>query len=111
MVERCQAAAKEVDAGVEIVDLRTIVPWDKETVLGSVRKTSKCLIVHEDIGRGGFGAEVAATIVQTAFLDLDGPVERVAAPLAPVPFSTHLMEGVVPTVAQIRQRMEYLLAF
>ena len=111
MVERCEAAAQSVDAGIEIIDLRTIVPWDKETVLASVRKTSRCLIVHEDIGLGGFGAEIAATIVQEAFLDLDSPVERVAAPLAPVPFSTHLMEGVVPTVAHIRQRLEDLLAF
>ena len=111
MVERCQEAAQAVGAGVEIIDLRTIVPWDKEGVLGSVRKTSKCLIVHEDIGLGGFGAEVAATIVQEAFLDLDGPVERVAAPSAPVPFSAHLMEGVVPTVTLIRQRIEDLLAF
>ncbi|HEX6385977.1 MAG TPA: transketolase C-terminal domain-containing protein [Anaerolineae bacterium] len=111
MVERCQAAAKEVDASIEIIDLRTIVPWDKETVLGSVRKTSKCLIVHEDIGLGGFGAEIAATIVQEAFLDLDGPVERMTAPSVPVPFSTHLMEGVVPTVELICRRMEDLLAF
>ncbi|PVE30187.1 pyruvate dehydrogenase, partial [Enterococcus faecalis] len=50
MVERCELALKEVDAGVELIDLRTIVPWDKEAVLASVRKTSKCLIVHEDIG-------------------------------------------------------------
>lgn len=111
MVERCEAAAQAVGASIEIIDLRTIVPWDKDTILESVRKTSKCLVVHEDIGLGGFGAEIAATIVEEAFLDLDGPVERVAAPSAPVPFSTHLMEGIVPTIAQIRQRMEGLLAF
>jgi 2-oxoisovalerate dehydrogenase E1 component len=91
--------------------LRTLVPWDKETVLESVRKSSKVLIVHEDIGIGGFGAEISATIAQEALLDLDAPVERVTAPATPVPCSTHLMEGVVPTVAEIRQRMEGLLAF
>lgn len=111
MVERCEAAAAELDAAIEIIDLRTIVPWDKTAVLRSVRKTSKCLIVHEDIGIGGFGAEIAATIVQEAFLDLDGPIERLTAPAVPVPFNTGLMDAVVPNVAQIRQRMEELLAF
>ncbi len=111
MVERCELAAKEVEGRVEIIDLRTLVPWDKEAVLDSVRKTSKCLIVHEDIGFAGFGAEVAATIVAEAFLDLDAPVERVTAPSVPVPFSTRLMEGVVPTVEKIRTWMERLLAF
>jgi 2-oxoisovalerate dehydrogenase E1 component len=111
MVERCQAAAQELNAAVELIDLRTIVPWDKDAVLTSVRKTGKCLIVHEDIGLGGFGAEIAATIAQEAFLDLDGPVERLAAPPVPVPFNVGLMDAVVPTVAHIRQRMVDLLAF
>ncbi len=77
----------------------------------SVAKTGKCLIVHEDISLGGFGGEIAATIAAEAFLDLDGPIERVASPSVPVPFNTGLMEGVVPTVALIRQKMETLLAF
>jgi 2-oxoisovalerate dehydrogenase E1 component len=111
MVERCETAAQQVGDSIEIIDLRTLVPWDKEAVLTSVRKTSKVLIVHEDIGLGGFGAEISATIAQEALMDLDAPVERVTAPATPVPFSTHLMEGVVPTVAEIRQRMEDLLAF
>ncbi|MEO8610459.1 MAG: transketolase C-terminal domain-containing protein [Chloroflexota bacterium] len=111
MVERCESAAQEVDGNIEIIDLRTIVPWDKALVLESVRKTGKCLIVHEDISLGGFGAEIAAVIAHDAFVDLDGPVGRLAAPSTPVPFSTELMEGVVPTVEQIRQRMSDLLAF
>lgn len=110
MVERCETAAQEI-GGVEIIDLRTIVPWDKTLVLESVRKTGKCLIVHEDISLGGFGAEIAAVIAQEAFTYLDGPVERLAAPSTPVPFSTELMEGVVPTVEQIGQRMRDLLGF
>ncbi|MCA9936951.1 MAG: alpha-ketoacid dehydrogenase subunit beta, partial [Anaerolineales bacterium] len=57
------------------------------------------------------GAEIAATIADAAFLDLDGPILRLTAPSVPVPFSTHLMEGVVPTVAQIRGKIEELLAF
>ncbi|NDJ85893.1 MAG: pyruvate dehydrogenase [Chloroflexi bacterium] len=111
MVERCEAAAAELEAAIEIIDLRTIVPWDKAAVLESVARTSKCLIVHEDIALGGFGGEIAATIVSEAFLDLDAPVERVAAPAVPVPFNTGLMDAVVPTVALIRRHMEDLLAF
>jgi 2-oxoisovalerate dehydrogenase E1 component len=111
MVERCETAAGQLDAAIEIIDLRTIVPWDKTAVLASVRKTSKCLIVHEDIQMAGFGAEVAATIVAEAFLDLDAPVQRLAAPAVPVPFSTDLMEGIVPRVDQIQGAMEELLCF
>ncbi len=111
MVERCEEAAGQLQARIELIDLRTIIPWDKETVLASVRKTSKCLVVHEDIALCGFGAEVAATIVQEAFLDLDWPVERLAAPSVPVPFNLELMAAVVPTVEQIRDRMADLLSF
>jgi 2-oxoisovalerate dehydrogenase E1 component len=111
MVERCEAAAHELGASIEIIDLRTLVPWDKEVVIASVRKTSKCLIVHEDISLGGFGAEIAATLAQEAFIHLDAPIERLAAPSVPVPFSTTLMEGVVPTVAGIREKMVGLLKF
>lgn len=109
MVERCEAAANELD--VEIIDLRTIQPWDEELVLDSVRKTSKCLIVHEDMLFGGFGAEIAATVVAKAFMDLDAPIERIAPAQIPVPFSTTLMDGMIPRLAQIRQRIEYLIAY
>jgi 2-oxoisovalerate dehydrogenase E1 component len=111
MVERCEAAAAELGASVEIIDLRTIIPWDKDMVLASVRKTSRCLIVHEDFQLTGFGAEIAAVIVDEAFLDLDAPVQRLAAPSVPVPFNTTLMDGMIPRVDQIRERMEWLLAF
>ncbi len=121
MVERCEAAAMELEAGVEgsrsesssieLIDLRTIVPWDKKTVLESVRKTSKCLIVHEDIGLAGFGAEIAATMADRAFLDLDGPIKRVTAPSVPVPFNLDLMKAVLPTEELILQEMIELLAF
>ncbi|MFP4622697.1 MAG: transketolase C-terminal domain-containing protein [Gemmatimonadota bacterium] len=111
MVERCLRAAEEVDAGVEIIDLRTVVPWDREAVLDSVRRTSRCLVVHEDIGRGGFGGEIAATVAAETILDLDAPVERVTAPPVPVPYNTTLMDGVVPTVERIREAVEGLLRF
>jgi 2-oxoisovalerate dehydrogenase E1 component len=111
MVERCQLAAEQVEGSVDLIDLRTIVPWDIEAVLRSVRKTSKCLIVHEDIEFAGFGAEIAAAIVQEAFLDLDGPVSRLATPPIPIPFNTNMMDAVVPTVDRIRERIESLLPF
>ena len=111
MVELCETAARQCGASAEIIDLRTLVPWDADMVLESVRRTSKVLIVHEDIELGGFGAEIAATISQQAFLDLDAPVTRIATPGVPVPFSQHLMAGVVPSVERIRAAMEELLAF
>ena len=111
MVERCEQAAEEAGESIEVIDLRTLVPWDKDCVLASVKKTGKCLIVHEEILLSGFGAEIAATIATESFTDLDGPIERMGAPSVPVPFSTVLMEGVVPQVADIRQRMCDLIAF
>jgi len=111
MVERCELAAQQLGAAVEIIDLRTILPWDKMAVLESVRKTSRCLIVHEDLSIGGFGAEIAATIVSEAFLDLDAPVKRLAEPSVPIPFNQGLMDAVVPNVKQIQRAMERLLAF
>lgn len=114
MVELSLQAAKEIDPGgnaIEIIDLRTLVPWDKEMVLTSVRKTSKCLVVHEDIGRGGFGAEISAVISDEAFMDLDGPVKRVTAPAVPVPYSPVLMAGVVPTTERIIDAIQALIAY
>ncbi len=111
MVERCEAAAEQVGKSIEIIDLRTIVPWDEEMVLASVRKTARCLIVHEDFELVGFGAEIAAAVVRDAFLDLDAPVQRLAAPSVPVPFNTNLMDGMIPRIDQIRERIEWLLAF
>jgi 2-oxoisovalerate dehydrogenase E1 component len=111
MVERCETAAHALDASVDIVDLRTIVPWDKAAVLESVHKTGKCLIVHEDIGIAGFGAEIAATIAQESFTDLDAPIQRVTAPSVPMPFNTGLMDAVVPKIETIRQHMADLIAY
>ena len=87
MVYTADEAAKKLEAdeglSVEIVDLRTVMPWDKQAVLESARKTSKVLVLHEDTRTGGFGAEIAATIAEEAFEDLDGPVQRIAAPDSP----------------------------
>ena len=111
MVPLCLEVVKRLDQQIEVIDLRTLVPWDKDMVLESVRKTGKCVVVHEDIGRGGFGAEIAAVVMDEAFLDLDGPVRRVTAPAVPVPYSPALMAGVVPTVSRIEAVIEELLRF
>ncbi len=81
---------------VEVVDLRTLMPWDKETVLESVRRTSRVLVLHEAPLTGGFGAEVAATIAQEAFDDLDAPVTRLGGADTPIPFAEALEEMLSP---------------
>jgi 2-oxoisovalerate dehydrogenase E1 component len=86
---------------VDLIDLRTLRPWDKEMVLGSVKKTNRCLIVHEDNISAGFGAEIAATLAKDAFYDLDAPIERLAMPDVGNPHEPNLMNAVVPTVEKI----------
>jgi len=109
MVERCEEAAEERSA--TILDLRTLMPWDKEAVLGSVRRTRRCLIVHEDSLSAGFGAEVAATVADHAFLDLDAPVARLTMPDIPSPHNPVLMEAALPSVADIRDKIDALVRF
>jgi len=111
MVHRSLEAAGAWDDEVEIVDLRTIVPWDREAVLESVRRTGRCLVVHEDNACAGFGAEVAALVADKAFEWLDAPVRRLAAADCPVPYEPGLTAAVVPTVAAIRAEMELVLAY
>jgi pyruvate/2-oxoglutarate/acetoin dehydrogenase E1 component len=111
MVYTAEEAAKTVDASVEIIDLRTVLPWDKQAVLDSVRKTSKVLVLHEDTKTGGFGGEIAATIAEEAFEELDAPLKRITAPDAPVPFSPPLEKAFIPqvedVVAGLRDLAEY----
>ena len=106
-----EAAAKLDDVSVEIVDLRTVLPWDKDAVLASVRKTSKVLVLHEDTRTGGFGAEIAATIAEEAFEDLDAPVKRIAAPDSPVPFSPALEAAFIPQVDDVAAGLRELAAY
>src|SRR5215211_6636757 len=101
MVYTADDAAKELEGdgvSVEILDLRTIIPWDKKAVLESAQKTSKVLVLHEDTRRGGFGGEIAATIAEEAFEHLDAPIMRIAAPDSPVPFSPPLEKAFIPQV-------------
>ena len=109
MVPRCEAAADGVSA--DVIDLRTLMPWDKEMVLDSVRRTRRCLIVHEDLRTGGFGAEIAAVVADEAFLDLDAPVARVTMPDIPSPHHPKLMESVLPSAASVRAEIDRLVGF
>jgi 2-oxoisovalerate dehydrogenase E1 component beta subunit len=114
MVYTADEAAKQLEGegvSVEVLDLRTLVPWDKKAVLGSVEKTSKALVLHEDTRTGGFGAEIVATIAEEAFEHLDAPVKRIAAPDTPVPFSPPLEKAFIPqvedVVAGLKELAEY----
>jgi 2-oxoisovalerate dehydrogenase E1 component len=101
MVERCEQAATESGIDVELIDLRTLMPWDRDTIVASVRKTRRCLIVHEDNLTAGFGAEIAATLGKEVFFDLDAPIERMAMPDVPSPHSPTLLDSALPNVAGI----------
>jgi 2-oxoisovalerate dehydrogenase E1 component beta subunit len=114
MVHTATEAAEQLEAegiSTEIVDLRSVLPWDKSAVLASVRKTSKALILHEDTHTGGFGAEIAATIAEEAFEDLDGPVRRVTAPDSPVPFSPPLEKAYIPQVEDVAAGVRELASY
>jgi 2-oxoisovalerate dehydrogenase E1 component beta subunit len=94
-LEAADRAAEE-DISVEVVDLRTLRPLDRDTLLSSVKKTGKCLVVYEDNKFGGYGAEIAAIVAEEVFDYLDGPVTRVAGPDVPgVPYNPDkILEGI-----------------
>jgi len=109
-VEAAQRLAIE-GASVEVLDLRSLVPFDREAVLRSVKKTSKALIVHEANITAGFGAEIAALIAQEAFEYLDAPIKRVASLDLPVPFSPPLEQAMLPSVDKILTAARELLSY
>jgi 2-oxoisovalerate dehydrogenase E1 component beta subunit len=110
-LEAAEALAGEgIEA--EVIDLRTIVPLDKATILASVEKTSKVLIVHEDTRTGGFGGELAALIAEEAFEHLDGPVRRLTGPdVPPMPFAKPLEEAFMLNPTKIAEAMRELAAY
>jgi 2-oxoisovalerate dehydrogenase E1 component beta subunit len=104
MVWTALEAANQLDEegiSLEVVDLRTLLPYDEATVLASVRKCSKVILLHEDTRTGGMAGELAALIAEKAFADLDGPIVRVTAPDTPVPFSPPLEEYFLPNVQKV----------
>jgi 2-oxoisovalerate dehydrogenase E1 component beta subunit len=114
MVYTAAEAAKQLEAdgiSVEIIDLRTLIPWDKKSVFESVEKTSKALVLHEDTRTGGFGAEIVATIAEEAFENLDAPVKRLAAPDTPVPFSPPLEKAFIPQVEDVAAGLKELAEY
>jgi 2-oxoisovalerate dehydrogenase E1 component beta subunit len=98
-------------ASVEVVDLRTLQPLDRETVCASVKKTSKVLLLHEDTRTGGMAGELAATITESAFEYLDGPIVRVTAPDTPVPYSPPLEEAFLPSADKVYERARWLYRY
>jgi 2-oxoisovalerate dehydrogenase E1 component beta subunit len=111
VLEAAEALAED-GIDVEVIDLRSIKPLDKETILASVCKTSKALIVHEDNLTGGVGAEVAALIAAEAFESLDGPVRRLCGPDVPaMGFATTLEHAFLPDVERVRQAIADLAAY
>ncbi len=109
MVPRCEEAAAGRSA--DVIDLRTLMPWDKEAVLASVRRTRRCLIVHEDLKTAGFGAEIAALVADEAFMDLDAPVARLTMPDIPSPHNPVLLDHAVPSVERIATKIDELVGF
>ncbi|WP_447974424.1 alpha-ketoacid dehydrogenase subunit beta [Nitrospira sp. Kam-Ns4a] len=114
MVHVALEAAQALDEegiDLEVVDLRTLTPLDKETIYASVRKTSKAILLHEDNKTGGIGAEIAALLAEDCFEHLDGPVLRIAAPDTPVPFSTPLEEYFLPKAGDVIAAARKLAAY
>jgi 2-oxoisovalerate dehydrogenase E1 component beta subunit len=114
MVYTADEAASRLERdgiSIEIVDLRTLIPWDRAAVLESVGKCSKVLVLHEDTRTGGFGGEIAATIAEEAFEDLDAPIRRLAAPDTPVPFSPPLEKAFIPQVDDVADALQELAAY
>src|SRR5699024_7343275 len=111
MCHRCLEAAEKATVDAEILDLRSIMPWDRKAISESIKKTNRCLIVHEDTKTAGFGAEISATIMSEGFTLLDAPVKRLCMPDIPVPHNVGLMNAVMPGVQDIAEAITELVEF
>lgn len=110
MFHRCVEAAEQFGDAIELIDLRTIAPWDRAMVTESVKKTGRCLIVHEDTMTAGFGAEIAAVLASDCFWHLDAPVERLTVEDVPMPYHPVLLNAVLPDAAKIAERIQSILS-
>jgi 2-oxoisovalerate dehydrogenase E1 component len=110
-LEAAEKLAKEDGANIEVVDLRSLLPLDEETILASVKRTGKALVVHEDKIFGGFGGEVASIITDKGFEYLDGPVRRVGSTFTPVGFNRILEKAILPNEEKIQKAMTDLLKY
>ncbi|MFN1835141.1 transketolase C-terminal domain-containing protein [Balneola sp. MJW-20] len=111
MCERSETAVNNLGVSADIIDLRTLMPWDKDTVISSVQKTNRCLVVHEDNQTAGFGSEIVSAIMKEAFEYLDAPVQRITMPDIPVPYNVGLMESVLPNEEKIAAGIRDIIAF
>ncbi len=109
--ESIKAVSELKDYSIEIIDIRTIIPLDKETIFNSVKKTGKVLIVHEDTLTAGFGAEIAALISDNCFQYLDGPIKRLAAHDTHIPYHPNLENFVLPNKEKIKIAIQELMEF
>ena len=100
---------KDVGLNVEVIDARSVQPFDTATVVASIKKTHRALIVHEAVKFGGIGGEISAQIQEEAFDYLDAPIMRVAAPFSPVPFSPALEKLYIPNAAGIVTKVKETL--
>jgi len=113
LVHEALKAAEQAESegiSVEVVDPRTLQPLDEETIVASVRKTTRCVTAHEAVVRGGFGAELAAVIQHGAFDWLDAPIERVGAKFAPLPFAPAMEQWVVPHAEDVLEAIRRTVA-
>ncbi|MBN1158631.1 MAG: 2-oxoisovalerate dehydrogenase [Bacteroidales bacterium] len=110
-IEAARKLSEESEYSIEVVDIRSLVPLDREAVIRSVKKTGKALVVHEDKVFSGFGAELAAIITDAAFEFLDGPVRRVGSTFTPVGFNRILEKAILPDTEKILSAMKALLDY
>jgi pyruvate/2-oxoglutarate/acetoin dehydrogenase E1 component len=113
MVPEALKAAEDAETegiSVEVVDPRTLLPLDEETIIASVKKTTRCVTAHEAVTRGGFGAELTAVVQKGAFDYLDAPVERVGAKFAPLAFAPAMEQWVVPHAADVLEAVKRTVA-
>ncbi|MCY1117042.1 alpha-ketoacid dehydrogenase subunit beta [Bacillus safensis] len=113
MVHKALEAAKELETegiDVEIIDPRTLVPLDEETIIESVKKTGKCIVVHEAVKRGGYGGEIASMIAESEAFDyLDAPIKRLGGLAVPIPYNPTLEKAVIPQVPDIIEAAKELV--
>jgi len=109
-LQAAKQAEEEEGISVEVIDPRTLLPLDEDTILDSVRKTTRCVTAHEAVTRGGFGAELAAVVQAGAFDYLDAPIERVGAKFAPLAFAPAMEQWAIPHAADVLEAVKRTVA-
>ena len=110
-LEAAQLLEEEMGFSIEVIDIRSLIPLDKETILNSVAKTNRCVVVHEDKVFGGFGGELVSIIMEEAFEHLDAPVGRVGSTFTPVGFHRTLERATLPNTEKIKEALKKYLEY